>query len=219
MERGSDTMAARSQAISFLRFQLEQLSSQNAQHEFEHLCRHYTRHRICSNILPATGPVQSGGDQGRDFETFRTYLASTSLSSSSFIGRIAEGPLAFGCTLQKEGIGSKVKDDVTTMLASGTRIIGVHYFCTADIPVAKRHELEKWARDEKEIELNIHDGQALAENLAAPDTFWIAVEFLHVPSDILPRNEQLDDGYKDVLTNGSPRMRTRTATAMRSLKS
>jgi hypothetical protein len=193
-------MAAMSQVISLLRFNLEQLSAQNAQHEFEHLCRHYARHRICSNILPATGPVQAGGDQGRDFETFRTYLASTPLSSSSFVGRIADGPMAFGCTLQKDGVAGKVKDDVTTMLASGTKIFAVHYFCAADVPVAKRHELEQWARDEKSIELSIHDGQALAENLAAPETFWIAVEYLHVPSDILPRNEQLDDGYEEVLT-------------------
>ena len=65
-------MADRTQIIAQIRFAFEQLSERNAQHEWEHLCRHLARDRICSNILPATGPVQAGGDQGRDFGTFHT---------------------------------------------------------------------------------------------------------------------------------------------------
>ncbi len=57
-----------------IRFGLSQLAETNSHHEFEHLCRHLARARICSNIIPATGPVSSGGDQGRDFETFKTYI-------------------------------------------------------------------------------------------------------------------------------------------------
>jgi hypothetical protein len=55
------------QIIAQIRFALARLSERNAHHEWEHVCRHLTRERICSNILPATGPVQAGGDQGRDF--------------------------------------------------------------------------------------------------------------------------------------------------------
>ena len=43
-------------------YALSELSSDNAHHEFEHLCRHIARRRICSNILPASGPVSGGGD-------------------------------------------------------------------------------------------------------------------------------------------------------------
>ncbi|MFA6072015.1 MAG: hypothetical protein WC810_25860, partial [Janthinobacterium sp.] len=52
---------------TLIRFGIQQLSARNGQMEFEHICRQFARSRIHLNILPATGPVQSGGDQGRDF--------------------------------------------------------------------------------------------------------------------------------------------------------
>ncbi len=90
------------QIKSQIRFQLEQLSSKNAHHEFEHLCRYLTRARICSNVIPATGPVSAGGDQGRDFETFRTYLNSSPIANSTFIGMTSQKTIAFACSLQKK---------------------------------------------------------------------------------------------------------------------
>jgi hypothetical protein len=192
-------MASLEQVITQIRFGLQQLSARNAHHEFEHLSRRYARARICSNILPATGPVSAGGDQARDFETFRSYLAGSPIAHSSFIGRIAEGPVAFACTLEHEKtVASKIKKDVSIIMGSGSRVGGVHYFCSADLSISKRHKLQKWARDDKSIDLEIHDGQAIAENLAEPDTFWIATEYLHIPSDIFPRNSVLvDNAYEE----------------------
>ena len=60
------------EAVKFtIRFGLNQLSPKNAHHTFERLCFELTKRRICSNVLPATGPVSAGGDQGRDFERGR----------------------------------------------------------------------------------------------------------------------------------------------------
>src|SRR5690349_18256860 len=97
------------QLASQIRFQLEQLSERNGHHEFEHLSRWLAKNRVCSNILPATGPVSAFGDQGRDFETFRTYLSQSSIAKSSFIGLASKGPIAFACTLTKKGIEAKIK--------------------------------------------------------------------------------------------------------------
>ena len=69
---GQYAMANPSEVEAQVRFALAQLPAQNAHHDFEHICRHLTQQFICSNVLPATGPVSAGGDQGRDFETFRT---------------------------------------------------------------------------------------------------------------------------------------------------
>jgi hypothetical protein len=80
-------MANPDQIKTHIRFQLEQLSTKNAHHDFEHLCRNLTRARICSNIIPATGPVSAGGDQGRDFETFRTYLNSSLIANTFAINQ------------------------------------------------------------------------------------------------------------------------------------
>ncbi len=190
-------MATLDQVIAQIRFDLSQLRARNAHHEFEHLCRHYARKRICRNILPATGPVSTGGDQGRDFETFRTYIESTDLARSVSVGLATNKLIAFPCSLQQEGIASKVKDDVNTIMASGTIVDAIYYFCEADVPVGRRHKLEEWCRNTHSVEFVLHDGQALAENLAENDVFWIATRFLHVPSEIYPSPQpvETDDWY------------------------
>ncbi len=180
-------MAALDQVIAQIRFQLEQLSAKNAHHEFEHLCRYLARARICSNILPATGPVSKGGDQGRDFETFKSYLEHNLPYGSGFIGLISGGPVAFACTLTRaERIRTKIRADVEAIVTSGNPVVGIHIFCAVDVQVSERHALQNWARDEYNVHLEVYDGQALAELLAEPDLFWIAERYLHVPFEIYP---------------------------------
>ncbi len=180
-------MSDQAQVIAQIRFSLEQLSERNAEHEWEHLCRHLARERVCSNILPATGPVQAGGDQGRDFETFRTYLARSRLAGRSFVGLISEKPLAFACTLaKKKRIAAKIRSDVKEIVSGGTPIKGVYVFCTADVAVATRHKLQNWARETHGISLEIIDGAAIAEFLAVRELFWLAERFLHLPAELLP---------------------------------
>jgi tetratricopeptide (TPR) repeat protein len=178
-------MAPKDQAISYIRFQLDQLSVRNEHHSFEHLCRHLARARICSNILPATGPVSSGGDQGRDFETFRTYLSRSAIAGSSFVGLASAEAIAFACTLtQKENLASKIKEDVAVIAGGRAHLEGIHYFCSSDLPVAHRHKLQDWASEAHGTPLEIYDGQAISELLAEGDVFWIATRFLAVPGEI-----------------------------------
>jgi hypothetical protein len=74
-----------SELARYIRFQLSQLGTENKHHEFEHLARQFARLRICENILPATGPVSAGGDQGHDFETYKSYLSATPIATSTFL--------------------------------------------------------------------------------------------------------------------------------------
>lgn len=178
-------MSDKAQLIAQIRFALEQLSERNAQHEWEHLCRHLARERICSNILPATGPVQAGGDQGRDFETFRTFLSHSPMAGRSFVGLISDKPLAFACTLEK-AIVPKIRRDVTTIASSGTSVEGVYVFCSRDVPVARRHELQEWARTTYGVKLEILDGVAVSELLGDRDLFWLAERYLQIPSELIP---------------------------------
>jgi hypothetical protein len=97
---------------STINYGLEQSRIQNRHHDFEHLCRHLTRARIVSNVLPATGPVAGSGDQGRDFETFHTYLAGSLRYSKGFLGLAASEPVAFACTTQRGSVIQKIKSDV-----------------------------------------------------------------------------------------------------------
>ncbi|MFC1924050.1 hypothetical protein ACFLXA_01615 [Chloroflexota bacterium] len=195
-------MATVDQLISRIRFELGQLGSLNRHHELEHICRHIARNRICSNIIPATGPVSAGGDQGRDFESFRTYLNASSISNSSFIGLVSKGPLVFACTTTDEdNLIQKIKTDIATIMRHGENIIGIHYFCTEDLPVGKRHDLQKWSKTKYKKYLEIYDGQAISEFLSNRDIFWIAEQFLNIPAELYPSEPADSDAkwYRDLL--------------------
>jgi hypothetical protein len=99
-----------------IRFALSDLSSQSAHHEFEQLCRHIAKRRIASNVIPATGPVAAGGDQGRDFETFRTYLRERLPFAIGFLALAAEDTIAFACTLQENDLPSKIRADIKLVI-------------------------------------------------------------------------------------------------------
>lgn len=187
-------MATPPQIIAQIRFAIEdQLSAHNAHHAFEHLCRHFARLRICSNILPATGPVAAAGDQGRDFESFRTYIRNSDLTCSSFVGLVSEGPVVFGCSLQKKNIERKIKDDISLITGSGQYVDSIHMFWACDIPVGRRHELQAWARKHHDVHLELYDAQALSELLCNHEIFWIAEQYLSIPGEFRP-DRQINEG-------------------------
>ncbi len=179
-----------------IRFQLEQLKSLNQHHAFEDLARQFSRQRICRNILPATGPVGAGGDQGRDFETYRTFLDGgyQITGTNLFQGSTSDGNVFFACSL-KQKIVQKIKRDIKKIFSHTSEKRPIVYFCVENVPVGRRHELQKWCHDNYGVNLEVFDGNALAENLADPEIFWIATEFLHVPSDAFPYRNDDDDWY------------------------
>lgn len=63
-----------SEFVAQLEYHLSQMAAKNDHHRFEKLCVEVARRRIATNIFVATGPVGSGGDGGRDGETFDTAL-------------------------------------------------------------------------------------------------------------------------------------------------
>jgi hypothetical protein len=177
---------------SFIRFALFQMRARNDHHEFEHLCRALARQRITPNLLPATGPVGAGGDQGRDFETFLTYLRGQVRDLGVFLG-IADGDtVVFCCTLQTDQVDRKIREDLTMVTSQGTAVDAVVYFTEADVQVATRHRLIEEAATDPGVRLEILDGQAISELLSDRDSFWIAVEYLDIPSQFAPA-EAADD--------------------------
>ncbi|MET4252973.1 hypothetical protein [Bradyrhizobium sp. LA6.7] len=177
---------------SVIRYHLGELSARNAHHEFEHLCRYLAKARIHSNILPATGPVSSGGDQGRDFETFRSQVAYPAVSN--FKDMVSDAKVVFGSSLDKR-IERKIRTDVGSIATRGGSVERIIYFCESNLAVAKRHKLKAWARESHNVSLEIFDGTAIADLLSDRDVFWIAQEFLHIPAEIMPTTADRDGWY------------------------
>ena len=173
-----------------IKFSLDNLGAENAHHDFEHICRHFSRKRLGLNILPATGPVSAGGDQGRDFETY-TVIPEVILELSGK-QKVIPKKAAFACTTQASGIPTKVKKDVQQIVSSGDKVDIIYFFSSRDIQVSKRHKLQGWAFREYSIKLEIFDGEALSEELTSNDLFWIAEEYLHIPADLFPKTDDFD---------------------------
>lgn len=185
-----------------VKYSLHQLADENGHHKFEHICRELVRRRICSNIIPSTGPVSAGGDQGVDFESFRTHIKNE-FGNSTFLGLKKDGFLVFACTIQKSKLDKKIKEDVSKICKQNDKPSEIHYFLNQSLATAKRHELKKWAAEDG-IHLAIYDIEALSELLADYELFYISEQYLDIPPEIFPKLEdkKYDDYYskKDFFT-------------------
>jgi hypothetical protein len=189
-------MKNRVELRAYIRYQLAQLAARNGAHEFEQLCFALARLRHVSNVQPATGPVQAGGDQGRDFESYRTYLQSSSLARSVFLSLASSDVVVGACTLEKRDTAAKVRSDLAVIFGDGVRADAVIYFCEPNIPVARRHQLQEECLAAYGAVLSLHDGAAIADQLADPDTFWIAEQYLLIPADMFPSDVGDEDYHK-----------------------
>ena len=179
-------MASPIEVEAQIRFALSQLPVQNAHYEFEHICRHITQQFICSNVLPATGPVSAGGDQGRDYETFRTYLREELGPHGAFLGLVSEGTIAFVCTIQADNLPGKLTEDIEKVCAFGNPVHEIRAFTLAPVPVGSRHRLVAETQESYGVHLELHDAESIVNLLARPEGFWIAERFLSIPSNIRP---------------------------------
>jgi hypothetical protein len=197
-------MKNRYQLRQYIRFQLEQMSAKNEHHLFEELAFELARLTVSRRLVPATGPVQAGGDQGRDFESYRSYLANSPIAASVGAGLDNDDVIVFGCTLNKQ-LEGKIKGDIKTMCSSEPKPDAIYYYAAPDLVVAKRHELQAWSRKQHDAKLEVFDGQAIANLLAEPEHFWIAEQFLAVPAEMYPPIEGTGEygGLKERWFDGS----------------
>jgi hypothetical protein len=173
-----------------IRFALNQLSSDNGSFPFEALCRQLARMTIARNILPATGPVQAGGDQGRDAETYLTDLPGQVQRLGGSLGIHDGDGVAFACTLQQDRVLEKFGEDIANVMASGTPVRFVVAYCEANVPVGQRHGFQAAMREAHDVHVEIFDGTAIAELLADRTLYWLAREHLHVPLATFPNEDE-----------------------------
>lgn len=172
-------------AATLIGFALSQLSARNAHHEFEHLCRELARRRICPNILPATGPVSGGGDQGADFESYKVGTTGKDSSvTSTFFSRSVQDKWLFACSLELN-YKKKVNEDLKAARSFGEPIARLVFFHHLPIKVSARNKLKRDAKEKYRLELEVFDGVAISEMLADRETSWIAKRYLSLPSEFV----------------------------------
>ena len=179
--RSSESRAWSTEEVAtYLRFQLSELGGTNGHHNFEQLCFHLARKRIYPNIIPSTGPVSAGGDQGADFETFAVGTGGSSL----YFANASDSKVVFACSLEKN-YKKKIKEDLDDIAKAQPSAKKVVFFSSGHVPVGVRHKLQEYAKGAHGIELEVFDSFAISELLADSEVFWIATRFLSVPSDVL----------------------------------
>ncbi|MFD3468102.1 tetratricopeptide repeat protein [Streptomyces sp. NPDC058682] len=169
------------QSDLLIRFALDTLGERNAHHQFEQLCLDVARKVLVSNLVPATGPVSSGGDQGRDAESFWTDLAGSPSPTSAFTRLASKEKVVLACTIQKENIPAKIRRDLASICGQGSPVQRVLYFTVAPVSVGTRHKLEHEAGETHRVELQIFDAAALTQFLSDPDLYYLAERYLDLP--------------------------------------
>src|SRR3954454_18815595 len=136
-------MAARPDLVQYLRFAPEELSARNGEYEFEALCQEVVRARIASNLVTATGPVSSKGDQGRAAETYVSYLKRELGPHSAFLARVSVEMIAICCTLQRDRLRDKFAKDAAKVAETGAPVERIYLLCSTPFAVGLRHEIER----------------------------------------------------------------------------
>lgn len=190
------------EAEAYIQFRLSELASRNEHHRFEEIATRIARKRISSNILIATGPVTSGGDQQRDAETYTTRIPDELPHSAGFSASASITPVVVACTVQREKLKNKVLDDLAGICEEGADPVShVAFFSVHAISEGITHDLKKTARETYYVTLDIFCGADIATFLAEPDLVWVARHYLDLPSSMVPppEGEPVPEWYADLL--------------------
>lgn len=190
------------EAEAYIRFRLGELSSRNEHHRFEEIAIRVAQKRISSNILIATGPVSSGGDQQRDAETFTTRLPNELPHSAGFTSAASISPVVVACTVQSGNLKQKVLSDLAGICADeAAEVDHVAFFSVNPISEGVTHDLQRTARESHGVTLDIFCNGDIATFLAEPDLVWVARHYLELPSHLVPApdDERAPQWYGDII--------------------
>lgn len=190
------------EAESYIRFRLAEMSSRNEHHRFEEIATRVAQKRISSNILIATGPVSSGGDQQRDAESFTTRLPDELPHSAGFAAAASTSPVVVACTVQNGGLKQKVLDDLAGICAGDAAPVEhVAFFSVHPISEGITHDLQRTVREKYGVTLDIFCGGDVATFLAQQDLVWVARHYLELPSHLVPppEGEPAPQWYADLI--------------------
>jgi len=100
-------------------------------------------------------------------------------------------------TTQRDNIASKIRNDLAKIRTDSASVDRVIFFTVFSLNTSKRHELQKHASETYSVTLDIWDAQAIADELASHDLFYLAVDYLHLPSSLAPERPETEATLPD----------------------
>lgn len=200
----SETISEVKMPKETLAFELDKITTNQKQDEFETLCRRLAEKFISPNLIPQVGPT-GGGDGKTDSET---YPVSTSISNRWFTpenGWEKDEKWAFAISAKKTW-KEKLKKDVKS-ITDTNRGYSKIYFMTNQTPSSRsKKQAQDELKSQLDIEIIILDGKWILEKVYNNNLMDLVVDSLNLsdaykikvkvgPNDIerLKRLQELED--------------------------
>lgn len=165
-----------------LSFELDKLSSNQKQDEFETLCRRLAEKFISPNLIPQVGPT-GGGDGKTDSET---YPVSDTILTKWYIpenGWEKGEKWAFAFSAKKDW-KSKVKDDVKKIIGTKRGYTKIFFISNQLISSKKKKDTQDELNKEYGIEVVILDAEWILEKVYSNNLIDMVVDTLNLSSEL-----------------------------------
>ena len=170
-------------------FELDQLTTNQKQDEFEHFSRKLAEQTIAPNLIPQTGPT-GGGDGKTDSET---YPVSESISNRWFIpenGWDNDEKWAFAISAKKAW-KPKVIADVKSIISTMRDYTHIFFFTNQTPSSKQKKEVQDKLKKDHGIEVTILDGKWIIEKTFDNQLFEIAVDCLNLSAEYKQKSTTL----------------------------
>jgi hypothetical protein len=162
-------------------FELDQLTTNQKQDEFEHFSRKLAEQTIAPNLIPQTGPT-GGGDGKTDSET---HPVSESISNRWFIpenGWNNNEKWAVAISAKKAW-KPKVKADVKSIVSTERDYTHIFFFTNQTPSSKQKKDVQDQLKKEHGVDVTILDGKWILEKTFDNELFDLAVDCLNLSTD------------------------------------
>lgn len=177
-----------------LAYELDQISTNQKQDEFETLCRRLAERFVSPNLIPQVGPT-GGGDGKTDSET---YPVSEEISNRWFIpdnGWEKDEKWAFAISAKKDWKG-KAKSDIKKITETEREYTRVYFMTNQKVSSKKKKDAQDEFIKEFNIDVVILDGEWILEKIYNNDLIELVVDSINLSS--IFKNKKIKQGSNDV---------------------
>jgi len=177
-----------------LAYELDQISTNQKQDEFETLCRRLAEKFISPNLIPQVGPT-GGGDGKTDFET---HPVSKEISQRWFVpenGWNKDEKWAFAISAKKEWKG-KAKSDIKKIIETEREYTRVYFMTNQKVSSKKKKDAQDEFIKEFNIDVIILDGEWILEKIYNNNLIELVVDSINLSSAF--KNKKIKQGSNDV---------------------